>query len=220
MDVLNQFRLFLTRPYVRPWALAAPIVALLICLPLLRPLRHPDPQQISDDELGRLATIQSLVEHQTLAIKDSTFRPSRGLVHSGEHDFSDQPPTLSLLLAGPYWVMSRFGYTFHSNAGLVEYLLTVIGAAIPVAAAARLIYRLSKMFELTRPKRAMLAAAVTLGSGLLSYGVVLNAHAPAAALLLASAACIVYVAIAKTPGVTTGWLAISGMGAALAAAIE
>src|SRR4051794_18714981 len=130
MDVLNQFRLFLTRPHVRPWALAAPILALLICLPLLRPLRHPDPRQVSDDELARLATIQALVEHHTTAVNDSTFVPARGLIHSGTHVFSDQSPTLSLLLAGPYWVMSRFGITFRRNAALVAYLLTVIGAAI------------------------------------------------------------------------------------------
>src|SRR5438034_9463501 len=102
MEVLNQFRRYLTKPHVRPWALSAPILVLLICLPLLRPLRHPDPRLISDDELARLATIQSLVDHRTIAIDDSAFLPTRGVVHKDGHVFSEQPPTLSLILAGPY----------------------------------------------------------------------------------------------------------------------
>ena len=30
------------RPLDRPWALLTPVVVLLVALPLLRPLRHPD----------------------------------------------------------------------------------------------------------------------------------------------------------------------------------
>ena len=30
-------------PYVRPWGLAAPILVLIVCLPLLRPLRRVVP---------------------------------------------------------------------------------------------------------------------------------------------------------------------------------
>src|SRR5436189_222972 len=44
------------RKMVRPWALSAPILVLLVALPLLRPLRYPLPRQISDEEQARLAT--------------------------------------------------------------------------------------------------------------------------------------------------------------------
>jgi hypothetical protein len=43
---------------------------------------------------------------------------------------------LSVLLAGPYWVMKQSGLTFDKNPALVAYLLTLIGATIPVAMAA------------------------------------------------------------------------------------
>jgi hypothetical protein len=221
MDVLNDLRHFLTKPHVRPWALSTPIVVLLLCLPLLRPLRHPDPRLISDDELGRLATVQSLVEHRTLAIDRSTaFFPSQGVIHRGQHTYSDQPPTLAVLLSGPYWVMRKFDLTFHNNPALVAYLLTLIGVTIPVALGSGLIYRMGRMFELPRPKRALLALVVALGSGFVSYGVVLNAQAPAAALVLAATAAIVHVTISRRAGVTSGWLAIAGMAAMLAAAIN
>src|SRR3954447_25577051 len=112
MDVLHSFRRYLTKPHVRPWALSSPILVLLVCLPLLRPLRHPDPREISDDELGRLATVQSLVEHQTLAINGSPFLPTSGTIRKDAKVYSAQPPTMSVLLAGPYWIMRRFGLTF------------------------------------------------------------------------------------------------------------
>jgi hypothetical protein len=67
-DWLRSYR---NRRHVRPWALSVPVVVLLIALPLLRPLRHPDPQAMSDDERARLATVQSLVENKTLAIDES-----------------------------------------------------------------------------------------------------------------------------------------------------
>lgn len=207
------------KPHVRPWALSAPIVVLLICLPLLRPLRHPDPRLISDDELARLATIESLVERRTLSIDKSPLAPQRGLITRGDHVYSDQPPTMAALLAGPYSVMRRFDLTFANNPALVAYLLTLIGVTIPVAAGTGLIYRMGRMFELPRQKRAMLAMAVALGSGFVSYGVVLNAQAPAAALVLASVAAIVHVAISRRPTATSGWLAAAGACAMLAAAI-
>ena len=220
MDVLHQFRRYLTKPHVRPWALAAPILVLLVCLPLLRPLRHPDPREISNDELARLATVESLVEHRTLAIDEATYLPSAGTFRHGQGTYSEQPPAMAVLLAAPYWVMTRFGLTFEKNPALVAYLLTIIGATIPVAMAAGMIYRMGRLFELPRRRRSLLAAIVAFGSGLVSYGVVLNAHAPAAALVLGAAACIVHVAIARRPGVTSGWIAIAGLCAALAATID
>src|SRR6185503_13638263 len=188
MDVLHQFRRYLTKPHVRPWALLAPILVLLVCLPLLRPLRHPDPREISNDELARLATVESLVERRTLAIDEATYLPSAGTFRRRQSVYSEQLPVLSVLLAGPYWAMKQFGLTFENNPALVAYLLTLIGATIPVAMAAGLIYRMGRLFELPRRRRALLAAAVAFGSGLVSYGVVLNAHAPAAALILGAAA--------------------------------
>src|SRR5205814_7948625 len=115
MEVLTQFRRYLTKPHMRPWALSAPILVLLICLPLLRPLRHPDPRLISNEELNRLATIESVAERRTLAIESSTFTPSAGTMQKGRHTYSQQPPALSVLLAGPYWVMKRLGVGFGTN---------------------------------------------------------------------------------------------------------
>src|SRR6185312_16212201 len=163
MDVLHSFRRYLTKPHVRPWALSAPILVLLICLPLLRPLKHPDPREVSDDELARLATVQSLVEHRTLAIDQSSFAPSSQTIRRGGHTFSAQPPVMAVLLSGAYWIMRSVGLTFSKNPSLVEYLLTMIGVTLPVALAAGFLHHMGRVFELKRPIRALMAMAVVLG---------------------------------------------------------
>ena len=220
MDVIRDLRNYLTQPHVRPWGLAPPILVLLFCLPLLRPLRHPDPGQISDDELARLATVQSIVEHHSLSIDQSSFIPPHGTTRIGHKLYADQPLTMALLLSGPYWVMHRFGYTLGENINLVEFFLTLFGVTIPVALAAGFIYRMGRLFELPRWKRTALALIVAFASGLVSYGVVLNAHAPAAALVIASTACLAHVALSKRPARMSGWIAACGLCAGLAASIE
>src|SRR3954468_14686332 len=111
------------RPHIRPWALAAPILILLIALPLLRPLRHP--LEISRQEASLLASVQGRVEHQHLWL--TTPEPKQ-----------DPLPVFALLLCGPYWVMRQTGLALHQTNALVSYLLTLIGVTIPVAASAGL----------------------------------------------------------------------------------
>ena len=209
------------RPLVRPWALATPILVLLVALPLLRPLRHPDPREVSDQEAARLATVQALVEQRTWGIDRTSFAlPVKSAVSVNGQTYSDQPRMLAWLLAGPYWVMHRLGLTFDGNPVLTPYLLTVLGITLPVALACGLIYRMGRLFELARPLRAVLAMVVAFASGLVSYSTVINAHASAAALLIAATACLVHVTIARKPGHNGSWLMLSGLCAALAATID
>jgi len=213
---------------VRPWALSAPILVLLISLPLLRPLRVPDPRMVSDGEQARLATIQAIVESHSLAIEGTSFRDTRRKIVSpadiGQpvaiHHYSDQSPMLSALLSGPYWIMHRVGLTFDNDPNWTIFWLTLLGVTLPVAGSAGLVYRMGRLFELKRPLRAGLAAAVVLGSGLISYSTVLNAHAPAAALLLAAAACLFHVIVHNEPRKAAGYFALAGVCAALAATID
>ena len=216
----NWLRHYRNRRHVRPWALAVPILVLLVAVPLLRPLRHPDYASISDDELARLATVDSLGGRDTLAIDESPFAVTAAKVQRNGRWYSNQPPAMAVLLAGPYRVMHRMGYTFQSSTHWVMFMLTLLGTTLPVAAAGGLVYRMGRLFELRRPLRTGLALAVVFGSGLVSYATVLNAHAPAAALVLASAGCLVHVTITNRRMHGSVWLASSGACAALAAAFE
>jgi hypothetical protein len=206
--------------HVRPWALSAPIVVLLICLPLLRPLRQPDPRLISDDEQARLATVQAIVEQHTLAIEATSFPATHDRITVGQHSYSNQPPMMAVLLSGPYWVMHQLGWSFDHDPAWVAYLLTLLGVTLPVALSAGFIYRMGRLFELRRPVRAALGLAVVIGSGLISYATVLNAHASAASMILAAVACIFYATLALTWSKGMAWLGLCGLCAALAACID
>lgn len=226
-SLADYFRSRPGRPYVRPWALATPIAVLLVCLPLLRPLRHPG--QASVDEQLRLATISALVEHRPtidaslaarLAIDTRSFPLRSHLISVNGQLYSDQPPMMAFLLSGPYWVMHALGYRLQDYSVLVPYLLTLLGVTLPAAGVAGLIYKMSRIFELPRPLRAALAAAAVFATGLISYAVVLNAHVPAAALVLAAAGCLIHLSGSKHPARGGGWLVIAGFCTALAATID
>jgi len=214
------------RPLVRPWALATPVLVLLVALPLLRPLRHPDANSVSDDEAARLATIVAVAEHHRLSLEGLDLGPDVplpviGLVRSHDHVYSSQPPTMAVILAGPYWILGKFFHlTLRDSPVLTAYLLTLIGVTIPVAAAGGLIYKMARVFDLRRPVRCALAAGVVFGGGLISYAVVLNAHAPAAALVLGSAAALIYVANSGKPRRNIWWLIAAGACAGLAMALD
>jgi hypothetical protein len=225
------FRGYHARPLVRPWALLAPVLVLLIALPLLRPLRHPT--AVSDDEALRLATVDALVRHRSTALtspppdvslsvvaNESLPAKSDRLISRDGKLYSNQPPVMAVLLSAPAWLMSKAGYRLEENAGLVAYVLTVLGVTLPVAGGAGLIYRMGRLFELPRPWRAGLACATVAGSGLLTYSVVLNPHAPAAVLLLCTAACLIHVTLARLKRRSAGWVFVAGACASLAATLD
>jgi hypothetical protein len=209
-------------PMVRPWGLAAPILVLVVCLPLLRPLRHPT--TISDNERSRLATIEAIVEKHTLAVDGPLYFQPRSSISTdasgSQRHYSSQPPVMSALLAGPYWLMHKSGLSFESNAALATYLLTLVGATLPVAGAAGLVYRMGRLFELRRPWRMTLAIAAVFASGLVSYATVLNSHAPAAFFVLAACGSFFHAGLTKQVVRSYAWLGLAGLCAALAATID
>jgi len=210
---------------LRPWALLVPILVLIGALPLLRPLRHPDANQISDDEAARIATVAAIVEHHTLALENlnlgsSVPLPNTGLVRSHGHIYSAQPPAMAVFLAGPYWVLAHFHFTFESSPIFTPFLLTLICVTIPVAGAAGLVYKMGRLFDLKRPIRCLLSALVVFGSGLFSYSVVLNPHALAAALILGAVGSIIYVANSPKPRRNIWWLLIAGVCVSLAMVLD
>jgi hypothetical protein len=206
---------------VRPWALSAPIAILLICLPLLRPLRHPAPSSISDSEQAILATVQAIVEQHTLAINETLYSGTHDvIIRSNWRVYSQQSPMMAVMLSGPYWLMHRWNIRLDHDPVLAEYLLTLIGVTLPVALAAGLLYRMGRLFELRRRYRAALALMVVVGSGWISYATVLNAEAAAAALVIAGAACLVQATLTKHRLIGLAWTLAAGVLVSLAATYE
>lgn len=213
----NHLRRYFDQPMVRPFALAGPVLVLVIALPLLRPLRHP--AEPTNDQVLRMATIRALVERHSLSL-DKGYSAIAGSVTTPGGVYSAQPPMMAVLLWAPAWIMTRLGLDFDSHQLLIEYLLTLLGVTLPVAGAAGLIYRMGRLFELRRPWRAGMGFAVVAGSGLLSYSVVLNAQAPAAVLILGSVACLIHVAAIDRQQRHAIWFALAGVCASVAAALD
>jgi hypothetical protein len=249
MAIRDWLTRFGKRQMVRPWALSAPVAVLLIALPLLRPLRSPgeasenelsrlatvqalvEYKTLAINNTGFFEDLRSLqrdvdqreataARRVPIRVEESTPRGAIRVGHRPVLYYSDKPPVMAFLLSWAYEPMYRLGWTFEQRPAVVAYVLTLLGVTLPVAGAAGLIYRMSRLFELRRPWRAGLALAVVLGSGLISYSVVLNSHAPAAALVLAACACLLHVHNSKTPTRSGAWLMLCGLCAATAAVID
>jgi hypothetical protein len=248
------------RPLVRPWALAAPVAVLLLCVPILRPLR--DPTNLSADEALRLATVRALLEHDSL---DLTAAPAiapassptgaataqapttlaaaaplpippgdltesanraailRHMIRAHGRLYSEQPPVMALILAPLTWVLERLGLATHHDPATGAYVLTLLCVTMPVALGAGMVYRMGRLLELPRHWRAALALATVVASGLICFATVLNAHAPAAALLLMSAAMLLQVETGITPAPAAQralWLLLCGGTASLASVLD
>jgi 4-amino-4-deoxy-L-arabinose transferase-like glycosyltransferase len=205
-------------PKLRPWALLTPLLVLLIALPLLRPLVAP--MDVSLQERQILATVQSILNGDGLRLDPATWRGVEGTYSSGAEVYAARPPMFAVLLAGPAWVIQRAGVDFHTQEALAVYLLTLIGVTLPTAVGAGMIYRMGRLFELTRPQRALLAMCCALSAGWVSYATVINVHAPATAMLLCACAAMLYVAAARKP-INVVWLMLlAGAMAALAATVD
>ena len=220
MKLLPYIRSYLQRPLVRPWALAGPVLVLILCLPMLKPLRQPDSAKWSDEEQMIASTVQAIVEQHSLAIDKSIFSDNPVAIEHEGHHYSPYPPMAAVLLAPIYWVLLRQGLDYGGNLIFVHYLLILIGMALPTAMCVVMVYRLGRMFVLHRVLRVALGLASVLATGLISYSVVMNRHAPAAALLLAAVTCISHLIVTAHPYRDLLMSALAGLLAALAATVD
>lgn len=202
----------------RPWALLTPLLVLLIALPLARPLRMPGGAANSEQIL--LDTVESLSTRGGMALDPAVWRGKDGTVQFKGRTVSDRPPVYAVLLAGPAWMMDKAGLDWDEHGETIAFLLTLFGSTLPVAVGGGVIYRMGRLFELSRPRRALLAILVTFGGGWISYATVLNPHAPAAAALVCGIACLLFVAAARNSANALPICVLSGLLASMACAIS
>lgn len=209
--------IFLRRKF-RPWALLTPILVFMVALPLLRPLRAPG--MPAQGEALLLDTVRAISTTGGMALDHAKWEGKPGTVISKRGVIADRPPVFAVLLAPTAWSMQKLGYKFDSDADVIAYVLTLVGTTIPVAIGGATIYRMGRLFELTRPRRALLALLVTFGGGWISYATVLNPHATAASALVCSTACLLYLAAARRSHQVLAILLLAGFLAGLAAALS
>ena len=197
--------------------MATPILVLLFALPLLRPLIAP--AGATPTERLLLESVQSLVEGRNLAL-DPVWEGEAGTVTIEGKTFAARPPVFAVVLAGPAWILEQYGYEFDRDESKFSFFLTLVGVVIPTAVGAGVVYRMGRLFELSRPMRSLLAVLCVMASGWISYSTVLNPHAPAAACVMLSIATILYVCAARRPGRVIWMLILTGQLASLAFAFD
>lgn len=197
--------------------MATPILVLLLSLPLLRPLLLP--AGATPRERILIESVQSLIEGRGMAL-DPMWRGEANTVTVGERTFAARPPVFAILLAGPAWLLQHFGYEFEHDESVFSFWLTFFGVVLPTAIGAGVVYRMGRLFELSRPMRSLLALLCVMASGWISYATVLNPYAPAAGLIMLAVAMILYTCAARRPGRVIWLLLLSGHLAALACAID
>jgi hypothetical protein len=199
------------KPLVRPWALGGPILILLLCLPMLQPLRFPADVLRSPEQRQLLSMVRENAAGRW-QVSPSPPVSVRALV--------EPSPTFALLLAGPARLMQSFGLKWDEQATLMAYLLTAVGVTLPAALTAGLVYRMARLFELSRPHRAALGLLCVSASGLIAYATSLNPHALSAALVIGAAAAMLHALRAPRARQGVGWAAPAGLSAALAASLD
>jgi hypothetical protein len=147
---------------------------------------------------SRLATVESLVDHHTLAIDDSVFvRPPPGepnpyspempdrqggtwdRVSIGGHVYSHQPPVLALLMAGEYQVLKWCtGLTARLQPRLFCYFMTLGSSGLAYVVAVGCVHALALRIGLARMKRLSLPASLGLSTVALAYARQVNSHLP------------------------------------------
>lgn len=209
------------RQRVRYWAIALPLLVIALALPLLRPLAHPDPTWVSDDEFVRMETIRQIVANGSFVLDPQRVAERLPVISLDNGDMvAAQEPMLSVIGAGVYQILRLAKIHVDSDAILGAYLLTLILCTIPTAVTATLIYRCGRLMELSRWKRMLIGFGAVGCTGLLAYSTVLSPYPLAAMLATASLACLTQVAMAGPPPNTSFWIVLAGFSAALGAAVH
>jgi hypothetical protein len=160
---------------------------------------------------SRLATVESLVDHGTLAIDRSIFTPLTcdKLFINGRF-YSDKSPVPAVGMAGCYWIIQKLtGLTAATNPQRFYWTMTLCSSGFAFVVAVFGIWRLSRRLDLPWTRSVMLTASFAVGTLALPYCCQVNNHI----LLLAVATLLVYFQIALALDETRAWWTFAVIGA-------
>ena len=187
---------------------------------LLRPF-------LSANDRSRWLTIRALVERGEFAIDELVVEPGWDTIDAVAHPdssgrlrlYSSKPPLLSVLCAGPYWLLARAtGWTLGDHPFEMGRLLMVLYGLVPLLVTIFFTCRFIDRIGTTDWGRIYAAAIIACGTFLTTFAVVLTNHLPAAACTAASGWLLYRI---RCDGLRS-WAAFAaaGLTAALAAAFD
>jgi hypothetical protein len=155
---------------------------------LLRPF-------LSANDRSRWLAIRALVERGEFAIDSLVVEPGWDTIDAVAHPdatgrlrlYSSKPPLLSVLCAGPYWLLARAtGWTLGSHPFEMGRLLMVLYGLVPLLVTILFTCRLVDAIGTTDWGRIYAVAVIACGTFLTTFAIVLTNHLPAAACTAAS----------------------------------
>jgi hypothetical protein len=150
---------------------------------------------LSANDRSRWMTIRSLVERGTFAIDEIAAEPGWDTIDAVAHPdatgrlrlYSSKPPLLSVLCAGPYWLLhTATGWTLGDHPFELGRMLMLLFGAVPLLVVILFSCRLIDAVGTTDWGRVWAAAVICCGTLLSTFAVVLTNHLPAAACAAAS----------------------------------
>lgn len=157
---------------------------------------------LSANDRSRWLTIRSLAERGTFEIEDFSAEPGwdtiDSVVHPGNdgklHLYSSKPPLLSVILAGPYWLVTQLtGWTLGDHPFLLGRFMLLLYGMLPLAIVITISCCCIELSGTTDRGRIWSAAAIAFGTLLTTFAVALTNHSFAAACAAASLYCILLI---------------------------
>ena len=182
---------------------------------------------LSANDRSRWLTVRALVERGTFAIEDFVGEPGwdtiDAVVHPDAtgrlHLYSSKPPLLSVLCAGPCWLLYRAtGWTLGDHPFEMGRMLLVVVGLVPLAIVLCFTFHSIEVVGSSDGGRIWAMAMAACGTFLGTFAVVFTNHLPAAA---AAAASLWLVYRIRCRGERSWWVfAGAGFASALLAAFE
>ncbi|RLS31244.1 MAG: hypothetical protein DWH80_07140 [Planctomycetota bacterium] len=182
---------------------------------------------LSANDRSRWLTLRSLVEQGTFAIDGIVVEPGWDTIDAVAHKdskgtmrlYSSKPPLLSVLLAGPYWVIHQTtGWTLGDHPFEIGRMLMVLYGVFPLAIMICFTAMLVERIGTSDWGRIWSVALISLGTYLTTFSSVLTNHLPAAACTALSAWFVFRIRNDQVRRFSTFFMA--GLFAGLAAALE
>ena len=151
---------------------------------LLTALLTKNEVTMAGNESSRFGTIQALAEQNTFALNHTTFRSADRIV-IGDKIYSDKPLMLMVVHGMMFKVIAAVtGISFNSHYYLAVYLTNLFGIGLLNIILFILFFkRLDRDVEAPFYSKLFLSGSLLISTMLLSYGVTMNNHTPAALIL-------------------------------------
>src|SRR5262245_21539316 len=124
--------------------------AVIVTVAMLVAVISAQPSVDSSNDGSRLAAVEALVDHHSLAIDESVFVDGTiDKIKVGGHFYSDKPYTLSLYLAGWYWLLQQAtGLEAREQVARFCRWLTLLSSGLAYVAAVWSVYRMGRTLGL------------------------------------------------------------------------